>query len=216
MTTFNTVIKKRNSTNDGWDSILPITTAENVLINEEGDTVATHLAKSTQQAHLAKNIGLEDTEGNFTATELEGAMNELFTNVSNGKTLVGGAIADVDESVVIPTDPTFEDLASAIGGISIGKKWASGTYSVASNNQSVSMSGLDFRPSILILRSNWTTSPTNIVSAFWATTLLGAERDLAIRVSNTGAITALNYDVYDDGFRIQASIAGTYLWVAIE
>lgn len=41
-----------------------------------------HLAESTQQAHLAKNIGLEDAEGNFVSTEVEGAMGELFTNVS--------------------------------------------------------------------------------------------------------------------------------------
>lgn len=44
MATYNTVIKKRNAANNGWDSILPITTAENVLINEQGDTVATHMA----------------------------------------------------------------------------------------------------------------------------------------------------------------------------
>lgn len=79
-----------------------------------------HLAESAQQAHLAKNIGLEDTAGNFTATELEGAMSELFTNVSNGKLLIGGAITDVDESVVIPTEPSFGDLASAISRISTG------------------------------------------------------------------------------------------------
>jgi len=52
MTTFNTVIKKRNPTNDGWDSILPITTAENVLINEEGDSVATHLAEKATDEDL--------------------------------------------------------------------------------------------------------------------------------------------------------------------
>ena len=80
------------------------------------------MAETTQQAHLAKNIGLEDTTGNFTATEVEGAMNELFTNVSDGKELVGEAITDVDDSVVIPTDPTFNDLASAISGISTGKR----------------------------------------------------------------------------------------------
>jgi hypothetical protein len=48
MATYNTVIKKRNAANNGWDSILPITTAENVLINEQGDTVATHMADDVQ------------------------------------------------------------------------------------------------------------------------------------------------------------------------
>ncbi len=39
MSTYNTVIKKRNPQNNGWDSILPITTAENVLVDESGKTV---------------------------------------------------------------------------------------------------------------------------------------------------------------------------------
>ena len=39
MGTYNTLIKKRNSANNGWDSILPITTAENVLIDEDENIV---------------------------------------------------------------------------------------------------------------------------------------------------------------------------------
>ncbi|CDX04138.1 hypothetical protein DesLBE_1942 [Desulfitobacterium sp. LBE] len=57
MATYNTVIKKRNATNNGWDSVLPITTAENVLINAEGDTLATHLADFTQQIPYAVTAG---------------------------------------------------------------------------------------------------------------------------------------------------------------
>lgn len=52
MGTYNTVIKKRNAANTGWDSILPITTAENVLINEQGDTVATHMAEKASDTNL--------------------------------------------------------------------------------------------------------------------------------------------------------------------
>lgn len=53
MATYNTLIKKRNASNTGWDSILPITTAENVLINEQGDTVATHMAEYTKYHNTA-------------------------------------------------------------------------------------------------------------------------------------------------------------------
>ena len=88
--------------------------------SKSGVTFDEHLTESTQNAHLAKNIGIEDTAGNFTATDVEGALNELFTNVSNGKQLVGGAITDVDDSVVIPADPSFNDLANAIRQISTG------------------------------------------------------------------------------------------------
>jgi hypothetical protein len=58
MATYNTVIKKRNEANNEWDSILPITTVENVLINEEGDTVATHLADYVLQIPYAVATGL--------------------------------------------------------------------------------------------------------------------------------------------------------------
>ncbi|MBF4693892.1 hypothetical protein [Fusibacter ferrireducens] len=43
MSTYNTVIKKRNAQNNGWDSILPMTTAENVLVDSEGKSVADHV-----------------------------------------------------------------------------------------------------------------------------------------------------------------------------
>lgn len=82
MATFNAVIKKRNSTNDGWDSILPITTAENVLINEEGDSVATHLADYTSfKTDNVLNVKL--LELNFLdlliARELENLSTEMDT-----------------------------------------------------------------------------------------------------------------------------------------
>ena len=50
-------------------------------------------------------------------------VNELFTNVSNGKDLVSRAITGVDGGVVIPANPTFSDLGSAIGRVSTGTKW---------------------------------------------------------------------------------------------
>ncbi|GLY11429.1 phage tail protein [Pseudobacillus badius] len=66
---------------------------------------------------IASNVKLEDTAGNFTATNVEEALSELFINVSNGKTLVGGTITDVDPSVNIPAEPTFQDLATAIASM---------------------------------------------------------------------------------------------------
>ena len=75
--------------------------------------------------------------------------NEAFTSASNGKQLVGNAITGVDDSVVIPTDPTFEDLASAINGISTGKKWASGEYTVTGDKM-LTVNNLQFTPSLII------------------------------------------------------------------
>jgi len=64
MATYNTVIKKRNPNNTGWDSILPITTATNVLLNESGDTVATELANKVDKVS-GKGLSTED----YTTTE---------------------------------------------------------------------------------------------------------------------------------------------------
>lgn len=43
MATYNAVIKKRNTANNGWDSILPITIGDNVLINSDGDNLTSAL-----------------------------------------------------------------------------------------------------------------------------------------------------------------------------
>lgn len=49
-----------------------------------------------------------------------------FTSASNGKSAIGAAITGVDPTVTVPLDPTFANLATAIGQINTGKKWASG------------------------------------------------------------------------------------------
>lgn len=87
MTTYNTVIKKRNATNNGWDSVLPITTAENILINAEGDTLATHLADKAQHIGYATASGTNTYTASITGiTSLsEGLSIKIkFTNVNTG------------------------------------------------------------------------------------------------------------------------------------
>jgi len=68
-----------------------------------------------------------------------------FTSASNGKTAIGAAITGVDSSVVIPTDPTFAQLATAIGQISSGKKWASGSETITTGNRLIK-NNLNFKP----------------------------------------------------------------------
>ena len=159
--------------------------------SKSGITFDEHLAESTQQAHLAKNIGLEDTSGNFVATEVEGAMLELFTNVSSGKDLVGGAITDVDDSVVIPTDPTFNDLASAIGQISTGKKWASGEFDYGTipldTDQPINVTDLPFTPSTIVIKIVMTQG-----SARYLRVIGGYMEGESILVQNIGGMYTLS------------------------
>lgn len=59
-----------------------------------------HIA-SQEVGEGADIIGLPDPNNLFIATNVGGAMSELFTNVSNGKQLVGNAITDVDRGGLI-------------------------------------------------------------------------------------------------------------------
>lgn len=68
---------------------------------------------------IASNVGITDSENHFTANNVEGALAELFTNVSDGKSLIGTAITDVDEDVDVPINPTFLHLADAIHSIKL-------------------------------------------------------------------------------------------------
>lgn len=133
---------------------------------EEFDVLATSLdehqaenATTSKKGHVQLSTSTTSTSTTLAATPsaVRLAMNranEAFTSASNGKTLVGSAITGVDGSVVIPTDPTFNDLASAIGGISTGKKWASGSTRVNGGTVlSLSVTGLSFRPSYVMAYS---------------------------------------------------------------
>lgn len=123
---------------------------------DDGTTFDEHLADETSHG-IGNKITLQTNH----KSTIVGAVNELFTNVSNGKDLVGGAITGVDDSVVIPTEPTFGDLASAIGGISTGKKWASGTIKdkwAPGGYYSYTDISLDFVPSVILVHAPRTTN----------------------------------------------------------
>lgn len=136
-------------------------------IDELKDEVETHLADYTQ---LKGDLSTLKTTAKDSIPNI---VNELFTNVSNGKNLVGGAITGVDNSVVVPTGPTFNDLASAIGRISTGKKWASGfiNYSVQTNYPAVT--GLSFKPSIVVLLPRSKSTTTGVATIFGMAVLTG-------------------------------------------
>lgn len=90
------------------------------ILEKKADGNFKHKLPSTS----ADQVKLSDTSNLFTSTNVEDGMTELFTNVSNGKDLVSGAITDVDDSIAIPTKPSFNDLANAIEGISLIPKGA--------------------------------------------------------------------------------------------
>ena len=66
----------------------------------------------------ASNIPIQDTANNFTATNVEEALAELFQFVSNGKTLIASAITDM--GIATSNTDSFEVMANNIRMISSG------------------------------------------------------------------------------------------------
>lgn len=98
---------------EGW----PGSSVQAILESAKSD-IAGHKAAAAVQAHLAKNIAIEDTEGLFTATHVEGALGELFTSVSNGKDAVAAAITD--KGVPTSGSDSFSQMADNIDSIVLG------------------------------------------------------------------------------------------------
>ncbi len=185
--------------------------------------VSSHLADIASQddGKGADMVGLPDPNNLFNATNVGGAMQELFTNVSDGKDLVGGAITGVDDSVVIPTDPTFGDLASAIGGISTGKKWVSGNANseMIGSFQRVTVRGLEFKPKIVWAWNTRFPSFTGMINTYNPNlnSQTGWSNGSSLSLSSINYST--NSVLYDDGFGVNLttdSRVGDCTWIAFE
>ena len=87
------------------------------LVRSLKEFMDAHLADETNR-HKASNISVADTGNHFTATNVEGALEELFTSVSDGKTHVAAAITD--KGVPASGSDTFSQLADKIGDINTG------------------------------------------------------------------------------------------------
>lgn len=171
-----------------------------ILINDLQREFEEHSADLTSQevGKGASLIGVNDSTGLFTATNVEGALkeaiekaNSAFTSASNGKQLVGNAITGVDNSVVIPTDPTFQQLADGIGQISTGKKWVSLSSGVLlhSNNGGTRTynysHSLGVTPTLLIFRTyNVSSSGIETLSALQVYATLDGHSSLGSSDSN--------------------------------
>src|SRR5699024_10902121 len=85
---------------------------------------------------------------------LKGAINEVFTTGNNVKRDTVDALLSVDDSLPVTSDSNWSDVIGAIGGISTGKKWASGTSEVIERTPGYSIfeiNGLGFLPTVIII-----------------------------------------------------------------
>lgn len=178
--------------------------------------VTKHLDESKVGAHKAKNIALDDVDGLFVGSELETAMKELFTNVSNGKGLIGTSITDVDPSKIVPNNPTFQQLADLIKSIRVGKRSASGTVE-PSTAPGLVVNGLAFRPSIMLAKRRGYEANYNMWSVIHAE--FGVFKiSYAMGLAGNPIGNNSNTVIRNDGFTIKGIEFGgwTYDWFAIE
>ncbi len=142
-------------------------------VKSVNDALTSH--KSDGSAH---GIGDKNTLLTTNKATIVGAMNELFTNVSNGKELVGTAITDADNDLTVPAEPTFQQLADLIGEFGGKRKWASGNAVSSSTTESwvyadgtsspllasITVTGLSFQPSIILVFVGMDTGATGTSS----------------------------------------------------
>ncbi len=133
---------------------------------------------SHPSTHPDTMIDVTDTSSNFTATKLDGVLDELFTFADNGKTniasVVGSPATASDTFNQLQTTiqnakntmatnlnnkgtsasgtEDLQELADKIANVNTGKKWASGTTSTI-ENYSLSVTGLDFEPNTILIRA---------------------------------------------------------------
>lgn len=81
---------------------------------------------SHPSTHPANMISIADTSNLFTATDVEGALKEVFQNASNGKSAIATAITG--KGVEASENDNFITLANKIGQISAGAKVETGTF----------------------------------------------------------------------------------------
>jgi hypothetical protein len=218
----------------------------------------------------AASVSIVDSGNKFTATNVEEALDELFTSANSVKTNVSGAIgspATVNDTgsqlagyittekgrivsevgdgssadslkylidrLIVRSDAiatainakgvastsadTLAQLATKIGLISTGKKFASGTATSTSNG-ALTISGLNFTPSIVIARVSGSTKQSTALK--FGSSALNNTGDISFSATNNGTVTDVNkMNFTASGFTIfdfTLLVNTLHTWLAIE
>lgn len=145
--------------NPNWDvidnEIKKVNDASGSYAKKDG-SLQTELNAEKLNGKTAKN-----TPVTVEKTDLVGMINETFQYANDGKTQVANAITG--KGVDASSSDTFSQLATKIGQISTGKKFASGTFKAAP--RSTTFVALPFTPSFVLITSESTTLSSNWVLA---------------------------------------------------
>lgn len=158
----------------------------------------------------------------LTHTDSDGVMhwmndfiNEVFQSASNGKTAIANAITGVDNSLIIPENPTFAQLAALIGQLG-GLQSATGTKSEITTPNTIS-GETGFKPK-LVLIYNFGSGTTNVnIGLYCSSELIGSQISDSI-YGLGGTLTRYTYPftITDNGFTFVNHGAATNLkWLAL-
>ena len=139
--------KRYNRINQTW---------EDMPANESGavDTrKLTHGVVSGKNLWLEEFLGFPENLETTDKTSLVNAINECFQSASDGKTAISGAITAKASGVTIPTNPTFAQLAAAIGQIPT-MQVATGNLNVYTAPGGAISGNTTFRPRIVFFKNN--------------------------------------------------------------
>ena len=155
----------------------------------------------------------------ITATNLVGAVNECFQSASDGKTAIANAITGVDESLTIPDNPTFTQLATLIGQIATGLQVATGAMEVYTIPDTIT-GETPFKPKIVIVY-NFGSGLSNFnMGLYVSPEITGVTSqqisDSANGLSNTLKRRANAFTITETGFSMVNSGAAIDLkWIAL-
>lgn len=119
------------------------------------------VSKEYVDSQMSSKADNSDDTRLTTDKTVTGAINELFTNVSDGKSSIATAITD--KGVEASNTDTFTQLATKIGQISAGVKFASGTFKTTPT--STTFVALPFTPSFVLITVESTSMFLNWVLA---------------------------------------------------
>lgn len=156
--------------------------------------------------------------GANTPNNLVTAINQCFQSASNGKTAIADAITGVDDSVTIPDNPTFEQLASLISQLGV-LNVEMGSMQVTTIPESIEGT-TSFRPQIVIVY-NFGSGLANFNMGVYVSPTITESTTQQVTDSANGIGGTLHrranaFTVTDTGFSmINTGAATNLVWIAL-
>ncbi|WP_298833917.1 phage tail protein [uncultured Planococcus sp.] len=206
----------------GTDGKVPATqiAVDLTAIESAATAHAATAATGTRLGHVTLSSATDSNDSMKAATPLAvkrayDRADAAFTSASNGKAVVKQAVTGVDPRVVMPTDPTFSQLATAVGQIETGKRWAKGNVGTSSAND-LTVAGLNFKPR-LILVGVIGQEAQGLAHTFWSNDL-DPTRGYLGGTSEAYTLSSLGHYVESGGFKLKRSQASLFpaFWIAYE